>query len=107
MIRIPSDIGLTFNDFKVEIVEISECDIKYDSISFRPRIKVIHKVNGVIIEIYAKISMDMISDLTALGLNIDENIILEATKSEAILKYINSISYVRKEKLKKIENENR
>lgn len=106
MIRIPSDIGLTFDDFKVEIVEILH-DIKYDSISFRPRIKVIHKVNGVIIEIYAKISMDMISDLTALGLNIDENIILEATKSEAILKYINSISYVRKEKLKKIENENR
>ena len=100
----PCDLGLTYDDFKVEIVKIFENDIKHDDFTYVPTMRIKFKVNDTIIDSYVKLSMVVLIDYVVKQQN---EMIINAVKSDIILKYINSISYIRKVKLKKIQYENR
>lgn len=95
------DLGLTEDDFKVEIILV---DAEYiDPDTFSPKIKFTAKVDGVKCNLILKLSRESIHDLHLTCTNIDvEKEIEKIMKTEAIDWYVNNIKIIRKLKIEKL-----
>ena len=96
------DLNLTEKDFKVEILATSEP--VYNSMNFTPKRTIIANVNGCKLEFISGVNFELILDIesyTGLDARKELNKIVEY---EAINVYINSIKWIRTQKLKKINS---
>ena len=101
MKEILNKLGLNEKYFKIEILKLT--DPEYNSpMNFIPTRSIVANVNGVLIKCSTSINFELIQDLKyATSFNVDlevDNIL----KKEVINCYINSIQYVRKIKLQKL-----
>ena len=96
------DLGLKYGDFKVEIIEMKSPTYNNHMNPFRPSRTFIAKVNGVICTTRTSLNIEMINDLQSMSSINPEREIKSILVEEAVNNYINSIQYIRKLKLEKI-----
>jgi len=101
------ELGLSEDDFKVEIIEIGEPNYTSSPMMVsRPERIFTAKVNGVLVNSKTQINIELAMDIESMTGLKAEPIIKNMLKREAINTYINDIRYIRKSKLIKIEKEN-
>jgi hypothetical protein len=101
------ELGLSEDEFKVEIIEIGTPN--YPSVPMtvsRPERTFAAKVNDVLLNSKTIINLELAMDIESITGLKAEPIIKDMLKKEAINEYINDIRYIRKSKLIKIEKAN-
>jgi hypothetical protein len=96
------DLGLTEDDFKVEFIECSKPEYNDPFNPLRPERYMTAKVNGILCKIRTSVNLELLHDLESTGVDVKKEV-GNMLKSEAIIWYINSKRYIRKQKLLKIK----
>jgi len=99
MKKILNELGLNENDFKIEILNITDPQYNNPLSSLSPVRTITVKINDIIISCSTEINFELLNDLKIV-FNVDTDNLL---KREIINYYINNNQYVRKAKLQKIK----
>lgn len=94
-----NDLNLSEKDFKIKIIGTIQ---NYISNNFIPKSTIIVEINNCKIKFESSISFELGQDLKYAGIDYQKEII-EILKYEAINVYINSLQFIRKKKLEKLE----